>query len=145
MSLARHRVCFSTNLPRGGWVGCATTGSMHAKGDRVFGRNLQGFRSTCTQSGPSSEGRSDIGFVQGQHRQALHTKGAVTQRQGSRALADEEQVAEAAQPGSKGTGLMKRSRACVVDPSPGVFFHQPPTGRMGGLFVPPQVACTRTE
>ena len=33
MSLARHRVCFFTNLPRGGWVVCATTGSMHA--DRV--------------------------------------------------------------------------------------------------------------
>ena len=33
MSLTRHRVCFSTNLPRRGWVVCATTGSMHA--DRV--------------------------------------------------------------------------------------------------------------
>ena len=41
--------------------------------------------------------------------------------------------AEAARPGRKWTGLMKWCRACVVDPSPGVFFHQPPTGRMGGL------------
>ena len=51
-------------------------------GDRVFGGNLEGFCSTCTQSGPSSEGRSDIGSWQGQHRQALHTKVAVTQREG---------------------------------------------------------------
>ena len=64
-----------------------------------------------------------------------HTKGAVIQREGgrSRALADAEQVAEAAQPGRKWMGLMKRSRADVVDLSPDVFFHQPPTGRMGGL------------
>ena len=41
--------------------------------------------------------------------------------------------AEAARPGRKWTGLMKRRRACVVDLSLGVFFHQPPTGRMGGL------------
>ena len=30
-------------------------------------------------------------------------------------------------------GRMKWSRANVVDPSPGVFFHQPPKGRIGGL------------
>ena len=30
-------------------------------------------------------------------------------------------------------GLMKRSRANVVGPSPDVFYHQPPTGRMGDL------------
>ena len=81
----------------------------------------------------SKSRRTEIGFGQGQHRQALHAEGAVTQRQGSRALADAEQVAEAAQPGRKWMGLMKRSRANVVGPSPGVFFHQPPTGRMGGL------------
>ena len=81
------------------------------RGDRICEENLQGFGSTCTQSGPSSEGRSDIGPWQGQHRQALHTKVAMTQRQGSWALADEEQLAEAAQPGRKWTGLMKRSRA----------------------------------
>ena len=54
---------------------------------------------------------------------------------GSRALADAERVAEAAQPGRKWMGLMKRSRANGVGPSPGVFFHQPPTGRMGGLCL----------
>ena len=57
----------------------------------------------------------------------------MTQEQGSRTLADAEQDAEAAQPGRKWMGLMKRSRANVVGPSPGAFFHQPPTGRMGGL------------
>ena len=51
---------------------------------------------------------------------------------------------EATQSGGRWTGLMKRSGACVVDPSPGVFFYQPPTGK-DGWFVPPQVACTRIE
>ena len=111
----------------------ATVGHRRQECNGRLGGNLQGFGSTCTQSGPSSEGRCDIGLWQGQHRQALHTKVAMTQTEGSLALADTEQFAEASQPGRKWTGLMKRCTACVVDPSPGVFFHQPPTGRMGGL------------
>ncbi len=42
------------------------------------------------------------------------------------------------------TGLMKWIRACVVDPSLGV--HCSPTSHgEDGCFVPPQVACARTE
>ena len=52
----------------------------------------------------------------------------MTQRQESRALADAEQVAEAAQPGRKCMGLTKRSRANVVGPSPGVFSTNIPRG-----------------
>ena len=51
---------------------------------------------------------------------------------------------EATQSRGKWTGLMKRSRACVVDPSLGVHF--PPTSHgEDGCFVPPQVACARAE
>ena len=42
------------------------------------------------------------------------------------------------------TGLMKWIRACVVDPSLGVHFSPTSHGE-DGCFVPPQVACARTE
>ena len=51
---------------------------------------------------------------------------------------------EATQPGGRWTGLMKRSRACVVNPSLGVNFSPTSLGE-DGCFVPPQVACARTE
>ena len=47
MLLIRHRVYFSTNLPRGGWVVCASTGSLHA--DRVKALLLFGGTVQCAQ------------------------------------------------------------------------------------------------
>ena len=52
---------------------------------------------------------------------------------------------EATQPGGRWTGLMKRSRAHVVGPSPGVHALPPTPHGEDGCFVPPQVACARTE
>ena len=51
---------------------------------------------------------------------------------------------EATQSGGRWTGLMKWIRACVVDPSLGVHFSPTSHGE-DGCFVPPQVACARTE
>ena len=52
---------------------------------------------------------------------------------------------EATRPGGRWMGLMKRSRARVVDPSPGVHAFPPTSHGEDGCFVPPQVACARTE
>ena len=42
-------------------------------------------------------------------------------------------------------GRMKWSRANVVDPSPGVFFHQPPKGRMGGFATAGSMHADRVK
>ena len=51
---------------------------------------------------------------------------------------------EATQSGGRWTGLMIWIRAFVVDPSLGVHFSPTSHGE-DGCFVPPQVACARTE
>ena len=51
----------------------------------------------------------------------------------------------ATQTGGRLTGLMKRSRARVVDPSLGVQAFPPTSYGEDGCFVPPQVACAWTE
>ena len=116
------------------------------RGDRVCGGNLQGFRNTRSRRTQTPGMQRETESWEGTSRDSdPHARRAVqVQKDGATAGLGKDNTVKRSEEGGRWTGLMKRSRACVVNPSLGVHFSPTSHGE-DGCFVPPQVACARTE